>query len=81
MKEVVTLEKNPNIFSRREIELLRLMAQGLTNTQIASRLYLSSNTVRALLFSICTKTGLASRSAAVRYAIENGLLDENDLAD
>ena len=57
----------------REVGVLRVVAEGLTNAQVAGRLHLSEHTVAAHLRSIFRKTGLASRSAATRYALEHGL--------
>ena len=53
--------------------MLRVVAEGLTNAQVARRLYLSDHTVAAHLRSIFRKAGVSSRSAATRYALEHGL--------
>ncbi len=60
--------------SKRELELLRLTAQGLSNIEIAERLLLSPNTVRAHLYSIYAKIDVTSRAAATHFAIKNKLL-------
>ncbi len=57
----------------REVEVLRLLAAGLTDLQIAEKLVLSPRTVHTHISSIYTKLGLTSRSAATRYAIEHHL--------
>jgi DNA-binding CsgD family transcriptional regulator len=57
----------------REVGVLRVVAEGLTNAQVARRLHLSEHTVAAHLRSIFRKIAVASRSAATRYAIEHGL--------
>jgi DNA-binding CsgD family transcriptional regulator len=57
----------------REVEILRLVAAGLTNRQAAERLGLSIRTVDAHLRSIYAKLGIKSRSAATRYAVEHNL--------
>jgi DNA-binding CsgD family transcriptional regulator/tetratricopeptide (TPR) repeat protein len=57
----------------REIEVLKLVAEGLTNAQIAERLFLSPRTVHSHLNSIYQKLGVSSRSAATRFAIEHDL--------
>jgi predicted ATPase/DNA-binding CsgD family transcriptional regulator/Tfp pilus assembly protein PilF len=60
--------------SRRELEVLRLMAAGLTNKQIAERLFLSTNTVRAHLYSVYSKLDVSTRGAAIRFAADHGLI-------
>jgi DNA-binding CsgD family transcriptional regulator len=57
----------------REVEVLRLLANGLTNVQIAIRLVVSPLTVSTHMRSIYNKIGVNSRSAATRYAIEHQL--------
>jgi DNA-binding NarL/FixJ family response regulator len=58
----------------RQIEVLRLVARGMTNNEIADTLFLSRRTVHAHLRSIFHKIGVGHRSAATRYAIQHGLL-------
>jgi len=58
----------------RQIEVLRLVARGMTNNEIAETLFLSRRTVHAHLRSIFHKLGVGHRSAATRYAIQHGLL-------
>ena len=57
----------------REVEVLRLLAMGLSNMQIAERLVLSPHTVNGHIQSIYGKLSLNSRSAATRYALEHHL--------
>ena len=57
----------------RELDVLRLLAQGLTSAQIAEQLVISLVTVNFHVRSIYSKLGVSSRSAATRYAIENHL--------
>jgi DNA-binding NarL/FixJ family response regulator len=59
--------------TQRELDVLRLLAEGLTDGQVAERLYLSRRTVNAHVRSIYTKLGITTRSAATRYAIEHNL--------
>jgi two-component system nitrate/nitrite response regulator NarL len=59
--------------SERELEILRLIAQGASNRQIAGQLYLSENTVRTHLVHILGKLGLENRVQAAAYALRNGL--------
>jgi DNA-binding CsgD family transcriptional regulator len=58
----------------REIEVLHLLAQDLSNPQIAERLVVSRRTVDAHLRSIYDKLGVKSRDAAIRVAREQGLI-------
>lgn len=64
----------PGGLSGREVEVLRLVADGLTNSQIAERLFLSPKTVSSHLVSIFDKLGVTSRARATRFAIEHHLL-------
>jgi DNA-binding CsgD family transcriptional regulator len=63
----------PAGLTAREVEVLRLLAGGLTDLQIADKLVLSPRTVHAHISSIYNKLGVTSRSAATRYAIEHHL--------
>ena len=64
----------PAGLTARELEVLRLLAQGLTSAQIAERLILSLLTVNTHVRSIYSKLGVASRAAATRWAIEHKLI-------
>ncbi len=64
----------PDSLSVREVEVLRLVAQGLTNEQVAEQLVISPRTVNTHLTSIYSKIGVTSRAAATRYAIEHHLV-------
>ena len=66
-------EKDP--LSAREREVLRLLARGHTNQEVAERLFVSVRTVEAHRSHILSKLGLATRSDLVRYAIHAGMLD------
>ncbi len=57
----------------REVEVLQLVAQGLTDAQVADRLIISRRTVSTHLSAIYGKIQVSSRSAATRFAIEHGL--------
>jgi two-component system response regulator NreC len=63
----------PNL-SEREVEVLRLVALGHTNQEIADTLYLSVKTVESYKGRLMEKLGLRGRAALVRYAVEAGLL-------
>jgi predicted ATPase/DNA-binding CsgD family transcriptional regulator len=64
----------PDGLTAREVEVLRLVAQGLTNAQVAEELIISPRTVNWHLTSIYSKLQVTSRSAATRYAIEHHLI-------
>ena len=60
--------------TEQEVKILALVAEGLTNREIADRIYLSEKTVRNYVSAILGKLGLAHRSQAAAYAVEHGLL-------
>jgi predicted ATPase/DNA-binding CsgD family transcriptional regulator len=65
---------SPAGLTPREVEVLRLVAQGLTDAQVAERLVISPRTVTTHLSSIYNKLGSNSRAAAARFAAEHQLL-------
>jgi two-component system, NarL family, response regulator NreC len=73
-KERAEAEEDP--LSDREREVLRLLALGHTNQEIAKMLYLSVRTVETHRAHIMQKLRLSSRAELVRYAIEHSLLEE-----
>jgi len=64
--------------SPREDEVLRLVAQGATNKEIADSLFISENTVKTHLRNIMDKLHLANRSQAAAYAVKKGLVPHNN---
>jgi DNA-binding NarL/FixJ family response regulator len=64
----------PARLSQREVEVLRLVATGLTDAQVAERLVLSTRTVSTHLRSIYSKLEVTSRHAATRFALEHDLI-------
>jgi DNA-binding NarL/FixJ family response regulator len=64
----------PAGLSAREVEVLRLVAAGLMNSEIADRLFLSERTIEKHLQSVYNKLGSSSRTAATRFAIEHHLI-------
>ena len=64
----------PAGLTEREAEVLRLIAAGSTNKDIAAALFLSEKTVSRHLSNIFTKLNVSSRTAAAGYAFEHGLL-------
>ena len=61
--------------SERELEILKLLASGLTNTEIAARLFLSKGTVRNYISAILTKLDVEDRTQAAVLAVRHGLAD------
>jgi ATP/maltotriose-dependent transcriptional regulator MalT len=64
----------PHELTAREVEVLRLLTQGLTSAQIAEQLVIGLVTVNSHVRSIYSKLGVSSRAAATRYALEHHLL-------
>ena len=62
------------VLSNREVEVLRLVAQRMTDHQVAQRLYVSPRTVGHHLSTIYRKLGVPSRTAAATAAVERGLI-------
>jgi DNA-binding CsgD family transcriptional regulator len=63
------------LLSQREIEVLRLIAQGYTNQEIADKLYISLRTVKYQTTSLYTKLNASGRAHAVAKGREFGLLE------
>ncbi len=63
----------PAGLSAREVEVLRLVAQGMTDRQVAEQLFLSPRTINQHLRSIYNKLGVSSRAAATHFAVERGI--------
>jgi DNA-binding NarL/FixJ family response regulator len=69
-----------SILSPREQQVLKLVAQGSTNNQIASKLHLSPRTVEKHRAKLMEKLNLSNRTDLIRYAISRGLIspEHND---
>jgi DNA-binding NarL/FixJ family response regulator len=63
----------PDGLTRREAEILAMMARGMTNPDIAAGLYLSAATIKSHINRIFAKTGSSGRAAAIRYARDHDL--------
>jgi DNA-binding NarL/FixJ family response regulator len=68
--------RNDSGLTTRELEVLRLVAKGLTNQAIAEKLFVSDHTVHRHLANILNKLSVSSRAAAVAQAARRGLLAE-----
>jgi two-component system, NarL family, response regulator LiaR len=66
---------NPEVLTPREIEVLRLLAQGLANKEIARALNIGEKTVKSHVSNILAKLGVPSRTQAALYAARIGLVD------
>jgi DNA-binding NarL/FixJ family response regulator len=68
------VSRDLNELSRRESEIIRLIAEGLSNKEIGVRLSLSEKTVKNHISHIFAKLNINARSRAAVYAIRNGLV-------
>ncbi|HEY6674898.1 MAG TPA: response regulator transcription factor, partial [Rubrobacteraceae bacterium] len=80
MREVRAPESSEALTDR-EAEVLRLLARGKANKQIASSLYVSEKTVKAHVSSILMKLGVQSRTQAALYAVRSGLVSIDALGE
>ena len=65
----------PDGLTPREVDVLRLIAEGLSNREIASRLFLSEATVKSHINRLFAKTGVRDRAQAVQYAYRHRLAE------
>ena len=80
MREVRAPE-SPEELTEREAEVLRLVARGHANKQIASSLFVSEKTVKAHVSSILMKLGVQSRTQAALHAVRTGLVSTEELGE
>ena len=71
--EQPSTSRPPAGLTPREVEVLGLVATGMTNAQVAEELFLSPRTVQRHLNSVYHKIGVGSRTAATRFALKHGL--------
>ena len=69
---------NTPVLTPREIEVLKLVAKGMSNREIADELYISENTVKNHVRNILEKLHLHSRMEAVLYAMRERIIDLSD---
>ena len=80
MREVRVPER-PEALTERETEVLKLLARGKANKQIASSLYVTEKTVKAHVSSILAKLNVSSRTQAALYAVRAGLVSMEELGE
>ena len=80
MREVRAPE-SPEELTERETEVLRLLARGKANKQIAGSLFVSEKTVKAHVSSILMKLGVQSRTQAALHAVRVGLVSTEELSE
>lgn len=77
----VRAPESPEALSRREAEVLELLARGRSNKQIARFLYVGERTVKTHVSNILTKLGVRSRTQAALYAVRTGLVPPEELEE
>jgi two-component system response regulator DevR len=79
LDQLRTLSRTPkdSPLSGREEEVLALVAEGLTNREIAERLVLSEHTVRSHVANLLSKLGLSRRAQAAAYAVREGIITDD----
>jgi two-component system, NarL family, response regulator LiaR len=80
MREVRAPE-SPEALTERETEVLKLLARGKANKQIASALYVSEKTVKAHVSAVLMKLGVQSRTQAALHAVKAGLVSLDELGE
>jgi DNA-binding NarL/FixJ family response regulator len=78
MREMRAPEK-PEVLTARETEVLKLLARGKANKQIARELFVEEKTVKAHVSGILRKLGVSSRTQAALYAVRTGLVSMDEL--
>jgi NarL family two-component system response regulator LiaR len=81
MRSPSELPPTEDPLTAREVEVLRLLAQGLTNQEIAGRLFIGEGTVRTHVSNILSKLHLANRTQAALFALREGLASLDDSED
>lgn len=73
-KEKIKPEKQAKDISKRELEVLKLVAEGLTNSEIAEKLFNSKRTIESHRRNLIEKTGTKNSAELIKYAISRGIL-------
>ena len=68
-----------DVLTERELDVLRLLAQGYSNPEIAQRMHLAAGTVRNYVSTILQKLGVADRTQAAVVALQRGVISNSDL--
>ena len=66
--------------TRREVQVLTLVAQGHSNAEVAQMLWVTNQTVKFHLSNVFRKLGVSNRTLAASWARDNGLLDQSSMA-
>ncbi|CAA9488253.1 MAG: Two-component transcriptional response regulator, LuxR family [uncultured Rubrobacteraceae bacterium] len=74
LRHVEQDERSPDALTPRELEVLRLVAEGLSNRETAARLFVTERTVKFHVSSLLSKLGAGNRTEAVRIAVRRGLI-------
>jgi DNA-binding NarL/FixJ family response regulator len=75
--DIVELSCEPVVISDRELEVIKLIAEGYTNVEIAEKLFLSPHTVNTHRKNIMQKLGVNNTAAIVMYAVKSQLVSPN----
>lgn len=74
LKKQMEVEDKPNIFSKRELEIIALVTQGYESEEIAERLCLSAHTIKTHRRNVQYKAGVKNAAQLVRYCLDKGLI-------
>jgi len=74
MYERASSDRPPGGLTQREIEILRLITDGLTTREIAERCFISPKTADRHIQNLYTKIGTSTRATATRWAVDNGVV-------
>src|SRR5436305_12100937 len=80
LMQVVSTPESPEALTERETQVLRLLAQGQSNKQIAQGLHITEKTVKTHVSNILGKLGVQSRTQATLHAVRIGLVSPNQAA-